>query len=167
MDYKIPFKGLKNGKHQFKFIIDDKFFKTISDSEIKQGGLVAVVELIKRSTGVELFFDISGKVKVPCDRCLDEFDCPIEYKGKLFFEFGTESEDVTDELVVLASDENYLDLKRYIYEFIKLSLPIQKFHSDEKFCNADMLAKLNDMIINNDDDKIDDPRWDKLRDLIN
>ena len=171
MDYKIPFRGLKDGKHQYEFNIDDKFFEAISESEIKQGKLVATVELIKRPTGVESLFDISGVVKVACDRCLDEFACPIEYKGKLFFEFGNEPQELSDELIVLAPDENYLEIDKYIYEFINLSLPIQKIHAEDKdgnsLCNAEMLAKLDSMIVNNDNDEIDDPRWDKLKDLIN
>ena len=170
MDYKIPFRGLREGKHRYEFNIDDKFFKTISESDIKQGKLVAVVELIKRKTGIESFFDISGEVKVVCDRCLDDFYYPVEFKGKLFFEFGDETKEVSDELLILSGSENYLELDKYIYEFINLSLPLQKFHSEDKdgnsLCNADMLAKLNAMIVNNDDE-IDDPRWDKLRDLIN
>jgi uncharacterized metal-binding protein YceD (DUF177 family) len=171
MDYKIPFKGLENGKHQYEFTIDDKFFEEFPEGEINRGSLIAKVELNKRTTGIESFFEISGIVKMPCDRCLDDLDCPVEFQGKLFFEFGHESEEVSDELVMLSPSENYLELDIYIYEYIILSLPIQNIHPNDKngksLCNAEMLAKLNSMIVNNDDDEIDDPRWDKLRDLIN
>lgn len=171
MDYKIPFRGLKNGKHQYEYSIGDEFFEAFSEGEISQGNLMASVELIKRSTGIESFFKISGEVKVACDRCLEEFYYPIEYSGKLFFEFGQEAEEVSDELVIVSPADNYLDLDQFIYEYINLSLPIQKFHPEDENgnsnCNAEMLAKLNSMIVNNDDDEIDDPRWDKLRDLIN
>jgi len=171
MDYKIPFRGLNNGKHQYNYDIDEKFFEFFSESEIAKGKLSVVVDLIKRSTGIESHFEINGTVTVPCDRCLDDMDCSIEFEGKLFFEFGQETEEVSDELVMLAPDVNYLELDVYIYEYINLSLPIQKFHDDDEegnsLCNAEMLAKLSSMTVNNDDDKIDDPRWDKLRDLIN
>jgi len=171
VDYKIPFRGLENGKHQYEFNIDNKFFEGFPEGDISKGNLIAKVELIKRSTGVESFFDVSGKVTLPCDRCLDDLEVPIEFQGKLFFEFGHESEEVSDELVMLSPSDHYLELDLYIYEYIILSLPIQKIHSDDEdgnsLCNAEMLSKLNSMIVNNDDDEIDDPRWDKLRDLIN
>lgn len=171
VDYNIPFKGLKDGKHQYEFRIDDKFFEAFPESEIHHGSLKASVELIKRSTGIESFFDIQGKVTVPCDRCLDDMEYPVNYQGKLYFEFGEESEEVTDELVIISGGENFLELAQYIYEFINLSLPLQKTHGEneagESQCNQEMLARLGSMISNNDDDEIDDPRWDKLRDLIN
>lgn len=171
MDYKIPFKGLDNGSHQFKFNVDDKFFVQFEESDIKQGKLVVDIELIKRSTGLEVFFDISGIVVALCDRCLDDLDCTIKYNGKIFFEFGSQNEEISDELVMLSQSEDNLELDSYIYEFINLSLPIQKFHPDDKdgysLCNPDMLTKLDNIVVNNDDKKIDDPRWDKLRDLIN
>lgn len=171
MDYKIPFKGLENGNHQFKFNVDDKFFAQFDESDINQGKLVVNIDLIKRSTGLEVFVEISGIVVAQCDRCLDNLDCTIEYKGKIFFEFGSQNEEISDELIMLSQSEDNLELDNYIYEFINLSLPIQKFHPDDKdgysLCNPDMLTKLDNITVNNDDKKIDDPRWDKLRDLIN
>jgi len=72
---------------------------------------------------------------------------------------------------MISAGENHLDLAQYIYEFIYLSLPLQKVHGKNKagksLCNQDMLERLGSMTSNNDDDEIDDPRWDKLKDLIN
>jgi len=171
VDYNIPYKGLKDGKHQYEFHVDDAFFEAFPESEIHKGKLTALIELIKRPTGIESHFDIDGMVTVPCDRCLDDLDCPINYQGTLYFEFGEESEEVTDELIMISAGENHLDLAQYIYEFIYLSLPLQKVHGKNKagksLCNQDMLERLGSMTSNNDDDEIDDPRWDKLKDLIN
>ena len=171
MDYKVQFRGLAEGKHHFEYNINDTFFEAFAESEIKKGKLFVEVDLLKRSTGMEVDFKISGFVVIQCDRCLDEFDKEIEYTSKLFFEYGDETEEVSDELIVLSYGENYLNLDKYIYEFINLSLPIQKVHPDDEngnsTCNAEMLEKLDKYIINNKKDEIDDPRWDKLRDLIN
>ena len=171
MDYKIPFNGLEDGNHQFKFTVDDKFFAAFEESEITKGNLTVDIDLLKRSTGLEVMFNIEGTVVSQCDRCLDDLDCNIEYKGKIFFEFGSHNEEVSDELVILSSSEDELELENYIYEFINLSLPIKRVHSDDEegnsLCNPEMLAKLNNVIVHNEDKKIDDPRWDKLRDLIN
>jgi len=172
VDYKVQFRGLAEGKHHFEYNINDTFFEAFAESEIKKGKLFVTVDLLKRSTGMEVDFNISGFVVIQCDRCLDEFDKQIEYTGKLFFEYGDETEEVSDELTVLSYGENYLNLDKYIYEFINLSLPIQKIHPDDEngnsTCNVEMLKKLDKYIINNQKDEIEeDPRWDKLRDLIN
>ena len=171
MDLNIPFKGLKEGKHQFQFHIDDKFFEAFPEGDIHKGDLEIKVDLVKRSTGLETLFAIHGKVVVPCDRCLDDLEQDIDYQGKLFFEFGEETNEVTDDLIMLSANENYLELTQYVYEFVSLSLPFQKFHGNDakghSLCNKEMLEKLNKLYSNNEDDEIEDPRWDKLRDLIN
>lgn len=170
MDFNIPFRGLNEGKHQYQYSIDNTFFDAFPEGDIRKGQLTAQVDLLKRSTGLETYFIISGFVVVECDRCLEEFELAIEYKGKLYFEFGEESEEVSDELVMLSGADNYLDVSQYIYEFINLSIPLQKFHPEneegESLCNKEMLDRI-DNISNKDEDEIDDPRWDKLRDLIN
>lgn len=169
MDFNIPFRGLTEGKHDYEFSINDKFFEKFPESEIKQGRLKAKVELMKRSTGLEVYFEIDGKVKVVCDRCLDEYLEPIEYSGTLFFEYGSETIEISDELVMLSAAEDVLDISNYLYEFILLSLPVQRIHPDDEngnsLCNPDMLERLKQLQGKNNDE-IDDPRWDKLKDLI-
>ncbi len=171
MEYNIQYKGLKEGKHSFVFDINDAFFKIFPESEIEHGKLTAEVELTKRTTGLEVLFTINGTVSVECDRCLDMCDQDVDAENKMFFEFKNESKEVTDELVYISESEDTIDLSKYIYEFIILALPLQRIHGDneegESMCNPDMLARLNSMNVNNDDDEIDDPRWDKLRGLIN
>ncbi len=171
MDLSIPFQGLKEGNHQYQFSIGNKFFEAFPEGDVHQGKLEVSVELTKRSTGLETWFSIHGKVIVACDRCLDDLEMDIDYEGKLFFEFGEETVEVTDELIMISANQNSLELDQYIYEFIVLSLPIQKFHPNDAkgktLCNREMLDKLNKLYRNNEEDEIVDPRWDKLKDLIN
>ncbi len=171
MDFGIPFKGLKEGKHRFEFKVTDKFFERYPDSEIQQGALEVTVDLLKRATGFETVFKLTGFVMVACDRCLDEYSYKIDYEGKLFFEFGPETEEVSDELVMLDEKEHTLDAGQYIFEFINLSLPMQNVHGTDEngksLCNQEMIEKLNQHLVNNENDEISDPRWDKLKDLMN
>jgi uncharacterized metal-binding protein YceD (DUF177 family) len=171
METTIPFRGLKQGKHVYNFKIGNTFFEQFPDSEIREGALIAEVTLSRRSSGLEAHFNIQGNVKVTCDRCLDEFYYPVAYNGNLFFEFGDESREVTDELIILSESDNYLDLGKYIFEFINLSLPLQKFHPNDEngksLCNSEMLDKLEKHRAKNSNNEIVDPRWDKLRDLMN
>jgi len=171
VDLRIPFQGLKEGNHQYQYSIDNKFFEEFPDGDIHQGNLEVSVDLLKRTTGLETWFSIQGKVIVACDRCLDDLEMDINYEGKLFFEFGEETIEVTDELIMIAADENYLDLSPYIYEFIVLSLPIQKFHPNDAkgktLCNKEMVEKIKELQKKDNSDEKEDPRWDKLKDLLN
>lgn len=171
MDYTIPINDLKEGRHQYKFDVADGFFDGFPESEIKKCSVSVDVDLTKRSNGIETFFHLMGTVRVVCDRCLDEFDMPIEYDGHLFFEQGDNADEVSDELVIIPRNESHLDLKQYIYEFISLAVPCQKYHPEDEngnsACDPEMIKRLNDIKATEPDDQATDPRWDKLKDLIN
>lgn len=171
MDYKIPINDLKEGKHQYGFDVTDGFFDEFPESEVKKCSIHVNVDLTKRSNGVETFFSLEGKATVTCDRCLDEFEMPVEYEGHLFFEQGDEPGEVSDELIVISRNESHLDLKQYIYEFISLAIPCQKYHPEDENgnsgCDPEMIKRLNDIITTETGGQATDPRWDKLKDLIN
>lgn len=170
MDYTIPINDLKDGKHQYGFDVADEFFETFPESEVKKCSIHVDVELIKRGTNIEVFFDLNGKVTVVCDRCLDEFEMPIENEGHLFFEQSDEPGEVSDELIMISRSESRLDLKQYIYEFISLAIPAQKYHPEDEngnsACDPEMLRRLNEIKTNGSGGGTD-PRWDKLKDLVN
>jgi uncharacterized metal-binding protein YceD (DUF177 family) len=164
----IPFKGLKVGRHDFFFEIDDTFFDGFVDSEIKKGKVIVNVLLNKKVNMLDFDIKLSGDVWIICDRCLDEFLLPIKYNTKLFVKFGDENEEQTDEIISLSHNEFELDLAQYIYEYIHLSLPYRRIHPDDKngnsTCNKEMLNKLNEYIIR-ENEKSNDPRWDDLKNI--
>ena len=61
--YTIGLSGLKEGRHTIDFEIDNKFFESFEESEIKEGSLFANIELEKRSSHADLFIRISGECK--------------------------------------------------------------------------------------------------------
>ena len=88
----------------------------------------------------------------------------------LFFEQGDEPGEVSDELIMISRSDSRLDLKQYIYEFISLAIPAQKYHPEDEngnsACDPEMLRRLNE-IKTSGNDGATDPRWDKLKDLVN
>jgi uncharacterized metal-binding protein YceD (DUF177 family) len=167
----IPYKGLKLGRHDFVFNIEDKFFDDFEASEITKGNVVAEVLLDKKESLLEFSFKLKGDVMVTCDRCLDEFSMPVEFETKLFVKFGEETEEQTDEIVVLSFSEHEFDLKQYLYEYIYLSLPLRKVHPNDKkgksLCNKEMLKKIEEHVVHEEDNQTIDPRWDNLKNLLN
>jgi uncharacterized protein len=167
--YTITISGLKEGRHKIDFEIDNKFFESFEESEIKEGILSADIELEKSSTHIDLFIKISGKVKVCCDRCLDMFFYPLECENRLLVKFGKKIDDEDPDIVSLTADDHELDLKQHLYEYIHLALPIKRVHPDDvegnSTCDPAMLKKLNELIVEEENEN--DPRWDELRKLIN
>jgi uncharacterized metal-binding protein YceD (DUF177 family) len=165
----IPVSGIKVGHHTFEFEINKKFFDLFEESEIKDGELIAAVEIDKSSTHLDLDIKISGKVRVCCDRCLEMFDHPVECENRLLVKFGHEKDESDPEIITLPRDEHDLDLRQYLYEFIHLALPIRRIHPDNaegmSTCNPVMLKKLKEHLV--EEDSSTDPRWDELKKLMN
>ena len=163
--YTIPFTGLKDGKHAFNFVIDDRFFEAFEGSEVKEGLVDAGIDLVKNPRFIELHFNLKGKVKVMCDRCLDMFDLAVEYSETLYFRFGEESYEQSENVIILSPKEYEIELAQYLYEFVHLALPYKRIHPDENGkpgCNQRMIEKLNELGIEKKDT---DPRWDRLKDI--
>jgi len=166
-EYKVSFADLKIGEHRFGFQVDSAFFEKFPESEILRANIKISLIMDKRENMLVLYFDINGDVEITCDRCLDEFRFPIKTKEKLIVKFGKEYEELSDDMIVIPTKTHHIDLQQHIYEYIMLSLPIQRIHPDlpdgESGCNQIMLHHLNTV---NETHKAD-PRWDALRNLIN
>jgi uncharacterized protein len=169
--YIIPLSGLKEGHHSFDFEIEDEFFEEFDESEIKEGSLRASVGMEKRSSHLDLLIRISGSVMIGCDRCLEMYSRPVDCENRLIVKLGKSISDDDPDILTLASDENELELKQLFYEYIHLALPIKRVHPDDKngksTCNPDMLKKLSEHLIEDDNDKTIDPRWEDLKKLMN
>ena len=169
--YEVAFHGLKEGRHTFEFLVNKEFFENYTESIVSNGSLKVTVSLEKSSMLLVLDFTIKGEVELPCDRCLDLFMLPLYFKGKLFVKFGETNEELSDDVLVLNTNEHSLNIAQYIYENIHLSLPYKRIHPDlpggESGCNPEMLNKLNELIIHDTLAEPNDSRWDQLKGLLN
>lgn len=127
----------------FLYEINDDFFARI-DGLIQRGSIHTEVKCLSAgTTGTIYRFQIHsvGTVIVPCDRCLSDLELRIETTDLLSVKLGDEYADDGD-CVIVSEAEGYLDLARYIYEFIALSMPIACCHEPGK-CDDAMMQKLS------------------------
>ena len=163
--FAIPFVGLKEGTHNFDYEITDLFFESFELSEIKKGNLMAAVVLEKQAGMLTLKFSISGVISIECDICLDEIIFPLTTSAVLFVKSGNEYVEETDEIIVIPSSSNEINVAQYIYEYIHLALPIRRVHPQDNdgnsTCNADMLKQLQKLNVRNSENAA----WDALKNL--
>ena len=138
--YAIPYKGLKNGCHEFRFEVDGSLFEEYQSTEIKDGRCEVTVVADRSESQVTLDVAIAGYVVVECDRCLEECRIPVHYQGRLLVKFSDEVHEYDGEVMWLLPMEDEIDLKQYIYESIVLSLPYQRVHPEGE-CNPEMLER--------------------------
>jgi len=165
--FKIDLKGLQDDTTSLDYDLDDSFFGALDDVEIHNGALHVSVSIRKATGFFELQFHSEGTVRIPCDRCLDEMDQPIEADNQLIARFGSRNAE-EDDTVVVAEEEGILDLSWFIYEFIVLAIPIKHVHAPGK-CNPAMTQALEELSTDRSSDEESsqpiDPRWEKLKQL--
>lgn len=168
-DFDIPFSGLKLGTHQFDFEIVDTFFTMFDNSEVKKADLKVAITLNKKSTLLDLDFDLSGHVELPCDTCADDYFQELNEQFNLIVKFSDLVESTeSDEIIILSTREHTISLAQSIYEFIHLSLPSKRSHANEKDCNQEMLENIKQFEIKEHTEKEEieiDPRWASLKNI--
>jgi uncharacterized metal-binding protein YceD (DUF177 family) len=166
-DFIIPIKGLSVGKHEYAFAIDTPFFQEFEGSLISEAALKADVVLEKEVTWIKISGTVKGNVVVECDRCLEDLEIPVKTSLNLLVKFvRSEGEEDSDDVMILDPSEAELDLSQFLYDYICLSLPIQRVHPKGK-CNPLMLYKLKDLGLGESTEKKSDSPFEKLKDLLN
>lgn len=164
-EYKIAHRGLSEGTHTFDFVMDDNFFNCFEATKGTKGKVNARVNIVKSSLLMEVRMKIEGTVEAICDRCLGEMELPISGELNLYAKYGEREEGNDDDFIILAQDDDYLDLSEPLYEVYMLNYPLRVVHPEGE-CNEEMEHVLEELAMEEESDKID-PRWDELRKLIN
>lgn len=164
--FRVNLKTLKEGLNTLEFDVDDHFFQTIDVSEVQKGRVQVTLRIERVKNIFTLDFYERGTVIIPCDRCLDDMEQPIDTHNRLIAKFGEEEMETGDFLVI---DEKLglLDVSWLIYEFIALAIPIKHVHEEGK-CNPLMMEKLQEHVVSHVEESAEeenDPRWDALKKL--
>jgi len=153
-EYDIAFVGLKPGIHQFEYQVDDKFFADYKETDFENCYATVKVNLEKNTSFMMLKFEIGGSVTVVCDRCgnnlpidlWDEFSLVIKQVENP--EEMNETEEDPD-IFYISRTESHIHMADWIYEFVMLSIPMQRMCSEDEMggpqCNKEILAMLKKM----------------------
>ena len=162
---KVDLKGMKDDETSLVFNLDESYFSALDQAEVKKGSLHVSVSIRKASGFFEILIHEAGTVIIPCDRCLDDMEQPVETDVRLTVRLGDENSEDGDTIVV-AEDEGILDLTWIIYESVALAIPIRHVHAPGK-CNTAMTEVLEELSADRSSDEESDqsidPRWEKLK----
>jgi uncharacterized metal-binding protein YceD (DUF177 family) len=152
MEFELAWQGLKLGEYVFDYQLDSSFLK-------ERGGLpdgivdieaTVKLKLEKHDSFFELHFDIDGFIITPCDRCGDDFKLSLWDEFDLIIKLSDadkleELEDEAD-IVFVPRSETVIDLGKWLYEFLVLSIPLQRVHPEnekgESGCNQEVIKLL-------------------------
>lgn len=169
--FEIQFVGLKTGRHQYEYHIDENFFELFGYEEFNRVAIDVELILEKKASILELEFNIKGTVNVNCDVSNESYDQLIEGQYNVVVKFGEEYNDDHDKVVILPRTEMRIEVQQYIYETIILAVPFKKVHPKvvDGSMKSKVLDKLDELTPGNEEqnDEEIDPRWDKLKELLN
>ncbi len=168
-DYKIKFSGLNLGEHSFDYQLNNEFFKLFEYQDFEESDLFAEVLLRKKTNSLELQISIKGTVTVPCDLTTELYRQPIDGSAEVMVKFGEEYDDSNEEVLILPHGEHELNVAQYLYETAVLAVPLKHVSPDAEKSEAgkEIREKLENLSPEAEDEKSTDPRWDKLKNLLN
>ena len=168
-NYDIAFSGLKTGKHDFKFEINQKFFDLFeTEQEFFNPEINVDVFLDKHTTFLEFYINVSGTVQLICDISNDEFSENISNDLKVLVKFGEEYDDSNEDIITIPHKDSEFNIANLIYEAVVLSIPMKKLAPSVR--DNDEYQKLLDQyspqITEEDEEEQSiDPRWAALKKL--
>lgn len=155
MEFELAWQGLKLGTHIFDYQLDSSFLKEKGEMPDDVIDIEAKVNLKfeKHESFFELHFDIDGFIITPCDRCGDDFKLTLWDEFDLIIKLSdaesTEELEEDADIVFIPRSETVLDISKWLYEFLILSIPLQRVHLDkengESGCNQDVLKLLGQL----------------------
>jgi uncharacterized metal-binding protein YceD (DUF177 family) len=168
--FEIPFVGLKPGLHHFEYSVDDKFFANYGDQDFTNCKAIVKLELDRKNGFMLLKFDVDGTVDVSCDRCGNPLNFPLWDEFNVMVKLVDNPEEMNDQeedpdVYYISRGESHLHLADWIFEFINLSIPLQKTCPPDAMggpqCNKEVLAKLANN--GNPDNNETNPMWKALK----
>ena len=173
-DFNIVFSGLKLGTHHFNYRLDQKFFDLFDFTEMEDSNLIIDLEFLKKTNMLELDFAIKGSFTANCDVTGEPFDLPLSDTFHLVVKFGLEYNNENEEVLILPFNTYEVNIAQYLYELAVLAIPTKKVHPDVE--SGKLISKALDILekyrIDKEPEEGDkkenetDPRWDKLKDLL-
>ena len=169
-EFYVPFSGLKQGKHEFDYVVNNEFFESFEYTDFNDAKLNLHVVLNKSSTMLELELAAEGLVNVDCDITSEPYDQTISTDLELVVKFGDEYNDENDEILIVPHGEHQVNIAQYVYEMIVLAVPQKRIHPGvlDGSLDSEALKKLEELQPKErkDSKESTDPRWDALKKLI-
>ena len=168
-EFEIAFVGLKPGIHVFDYNIDKRFFANYGEQDFTNCTAKIKLQLEKHSGFMMLKFDVDGKVDVNCDRCGNTLPLQLWDEFKLVVKMVEEpdlmnAQEEDPDVYYISRTESHISVADWIYEFINLSIPMQKMCAEDEMggpqCNKEVLETLRKM--EEEAGKDNNPVWKAL-----
>ena len=163
---KIPILHLPDGIHHFDQSINSGSLN-FSRAEVYPNPLNLEAEINKFGKNIRCKVNVKTVAHYNCDRCLEAFDRPLDFRFELLFHLGKDTLETDEEDVIHLTPETVeVDLGDSITENLLLEIPMKLVCNEE--CKG--MCPRCGVNLNRETcqcpEQTADPRWEKLRDLL-
>ena len=129
--FDVAFVGLKPGLHEFVYELDEKFFIEKEATEISNPKATVKMTLEKNTGFMLLKFEVGGNADVICDRCGNSLTLDLWDEFKMLVKLVDDAKIMNEQeedpdVFYLSRNESHLYVGDWIYEFVLLSIPLQR-----------------------------------------
>jgi len=153
---------LANGKHSLEFDFDSAFFSLFEDSVIENGKGTVKVDLDRTPSLITLNFHLEGEIELVCDRSLDTYMYPVRENKELRIKYGDHWEELSEELLLIPTNTQKIDVGQFVYEYISLAIPMKKLHPRFQDDDEDFIFSSSETEEESSESPID-PIWNELK----
>ena len=165
---KINISNLSQGTHEYQLS------KSVVDLGLEEnflGDVTATVTVEKSSRQIFLRAAIRSHAAFQCDRCLDEFKKEVSSVLQTVYVWNSadRSEDRDDDVHVLSSDTNIIDISDDVRDGVLLAVPLKLLCQEECAGLCPLCGKNLNHTANGRCGCVSgeiDPRWNKLAGLV-
>jgi uncharacterized metal-binding protein YceD (DUF177 family) len=127
LELRVELPKLALGLHRFCYPLTMALFEEKGDPLIEDLEGQAQVELDKATKLITLNYIITGKMTLPCDRCLKQYSHSFSFQHKVYYTFEPKMKEIEeDDVYFLDRNAQYLDLSQDIYDLVILQVPYRK-----------------------------------------
>jgi len=168
-EFDIAFVGLAPGEHYFQYIVRDEFFVPFGKQDFEKCNANVKLTLEKNTNFMQLKFDVDGSVESSCDRCGNTLTIQLWDEFKMIVKLVDNPEEMNNseedpDIYYINKTESILSIANWVYEFVLLSIPMQKEcaknANGESNCNTEVLAMIQKMEL--DSANAENPIWEGL-----
>ncbi|MCI0515221.1 DUF177 domain-containing protein [candidate division KSB1 bacterium] len=165
-DLKLKISHLADGVHEFHLQVAPSVCG-LEEHEYFHDAINVDISLQKFQQNFVIDVKLSTQLQLVCDRCLIEFNYPVDTRERLTYSFDKELAGTDEEIKILDLKAYYVDLAEDVRDFLLLALPSKMLCSKKcagicAGCGID----LNVETCRCEKNTID-PRWNTLKDLLN
>lgn len=140
--YKINLGSLAEGRYEKDLEIDTTFFRNMEDEGVIDADIKVHLDLDYHNGIYDCNFTLKGMMHIPCDRCLDPMEHPIDTSYHIAVKYGPEYDDSSDDVLVIPDTDIFLNVAYMLHDTIVLTIPMRHVHPAGK-CNRAMSEVLS------------------------